>query len=124
VYYIVPNSKFVHSPNTIKYILKYSTPLLISGLAQGTCLFFLKYFSQNFFLSTIFLRKKELLQSYFLLMETPKPPDKKGPVQNWSNPAEIGSPPEIYIACQMTFKSDRIFKIWRTNPPSGNAECK
>jgi hypothetical protein len=42
-------------------------------------------------------------------------------VKSARNPPEIGSPPEIFFACQTTFKSARIFQIWRRKPPSGNA---
>jgi hypothetical protein len=63
-----------------------------------------------------------------LLTETPKPPESARQKQTHAklvksarNPPEIGSPPEIFLACQTTFKSARIFQIWRRKPLSGHA---
>jgi hypothetical protein len=106
---------------------------LISRVAQGFFLFFLKifcsmfflYFAQNLFYLTFFFCMKELLFAngdYKTARIPPDPPDKKEPVQNWSNPPEIGSPPEIFFSRQTTFKSARIFEIWWRKPPFGNAD--
>jgi hypothetical protein len=46
---------------------------------------------------------------------------KTNPCKIGQIPPEIGSPPEIFFARQMTFKSARIVQIWRRKPPSGNA---
>jgi hypothetical protein len=71
---------------------------------------------------------RSLNKAAFLLIETQKSPEfrqicqtKNKPVQNWSNPPEIGNPPEIKNSRQTTFKSARIVQIWWRKPPSGNA---
>jgi hypothetical protein len=76
-----------------------------------------------------YARKSE--KKFFLLLETPKPPESARYarqkqihaklVKSARNPPEIGSLPEIIFARQTTFKSARIFQIWRRKPPSGNA---
>jgi hypothetical protein len=110
---------------------------LISEVAQGGIFLiffenifsFLKIFCTTIFVLNYFLygRKSEK-KVVFLVKETPKPPESARKKQTHAklvksarNPPEIGIPPEIIFACQTTFKSARIFQIWRRKPPSGNA---